>query len=149
MPRTFVNLAVHIIFSTKHRQPWIAEEIAPRLYSYIGGIARSERAVLDRAGGVEDHVHLLLSLPATLSVADANRIIKTNSSKWIHDTYPALRAFGWQDGYAAFSVSLSNMEAVRRYIDGQREHHRTMSFRDELVMFLRKHGIEFEPMHLD
>ena len=148
MPQSLADLNIHIIFSTKNRQPLILPDVADRLYSYMGGIIRPHRSVLLAAGGVADHVHLLVSLARDLSVSDLLRLIKTNSSVWIHDTFPALAHFGWQDGYGAFSVSHSQIELVRAYIAGQAEHHRTRTFQDEFREFLKRHGIEYDERYV-
>lgn len=94
-------------------------------------------------GGASDHVHLLVKIPATLSVAKAVQLLKANSSKWLRETFPEMKDFAWQEGYGAFSISLSNVEPVRRYIQGQEEHHRQRSFGEELQVILKKHGLPF------
>jgi len=100
-------------------------------------------------GGVEDHVHVLLSIPPTLAIAKAIQLLKGNSSKWVHETFPDKRLFGWQGGYGAFSVSISGVNETVSYIKNQKQHHHAVSFKDELVAFLKKHGIEYEPWMLD
>ena len=145
MPQSFASLDVHIVFSTKNRAPQIAPELAPRLYQYIGGILRDKGSRLLTAGGMADPVHLLVSLGKETSIAEAVRFFKSNSSKWIHQTFPERRDFGWQTGYGAFSVSHSNIEAVTRYIHDQAAHHRERSFKEEFVELLKRHGIEFDP----
>ena len=105
MPQSFACLHYHMIFSTKNRTSAITPDVEPRLYEYIGGILRADGGCLIAAGGVPDHVHLLCGLDKQTDVADAVRTIKTNSSKWIHETFPTQRAFAWQTGYAAFAVS--------------------------------------------
>ena len=100
-------------------------------------------------GGVADHLHILLSLPATISVAKAMQLLKGNSSKWIHETFPQLRSFAWQEGYGAFSISVSAIEETRFYIQNQGEHHRTRTYREELVLFLQRHGSPFDESMLD
>src|SRR6187455_2666673 len=107
MPQSFACLNFHIVFSVKHRQPEIDPKWEDRLCSIFGGILRERKGMLLAAGGVADHVHLLVSLPRDLCVADAVREIKTASAKWIHETFPERRAFAWQRGYAAFSTSYS------------------------------------------
>ena len=99
-------------------------------------------------GGTIDHVHLLLTLPGTMSVSKALQWIKAGSSKWIHDTYPSLRDFQWQEGYGAFTVSISHVEEKIRYIHGQEEHHKKRTFEDEFKAFLRKHDIEYDERHV-
>ena len=119
-----------------------------RLYEYLGGILRGEGGCLVAAGGTADHVHLLCRLDKQTSVAGAVRTIKANSSRWIHQTFPLLRRFAWQVGYGAFAVSYSQLDSVKRYIDGQAEHHRTISFQDEFIAFLRRHDIAFDERYL-
>ncbi len=99
-------------------------------------------------GGVEDHVHLLLSLPATMPVAKAMQLVKGGSSKWIHETFPDQRAFAWQEKYGAFSVSASQVNTVRRYIENQETHHRKLSFQDEFVALLEKHEVDYNAQYL-
>ncbi len=147
MPQSFTCLHYHLIFSTKHRAPLITTDIQPRLYDYIGGILHHHRGCLLAAGGMPDHVHLLVRLSKELSVAEALRLIKANSSKWIHETSPT-QAFAWQTGYAAFAVSYSGLEDVKHYLAIQAEHHRTVTYQDELRTFLRRHAIEFDERYL-
>ena len=99
-------------------------------------------------GGVEDHVHILLSLPATMTVAKAMQLIKGGSSKWIHETFPEQRLFAWQVEYGAFTVSVSQLKAVVRYIKGQEEHHNKHTFKEEFVALLTKHGIKYDERYL-
>ena len=148
MANTFTNLLFHIVFSTKHRAPFIREPLRERLYGYMGGILREEGGILLEIGGIPDHVHLLARLKADCSVAEAVRTIKSGSSKWVHQTFPERADFAWQTGYAAFSVSESQVGAVRRYIKNQEEHHARLSFKDELIALLQKHGIEFDERYL-
>ncbi len=142
MPQSFAAMYCHIIYSTKHREPMITADIQPRLFEYFGGILRNKSSRLIAAGGMPDHVHLLVSLGKELSVSAAVRFLKANSSKWIHETFPTHPAFAWQTGYGAFSVSQSSLDHVRRYIAGQAEHHRKRTFQDELRTFLKRHEIE-------
>ncbi|MGD9790452.1 MAG: IS200/IS605 family transposase [Phycisphaerales bacterium] len=144
MPGTYFQLLLHVVFSTKGRQPWIVPEVAERLYPYIGGIVRAERGVLYGIGGVEDHVHLYLRWRPDGSVSDLMRTVKSRSSKWIHDEFLTLGAFAWQEGYSVFSVSPSQEDAVKRYIAGQAEHHTKEDFTSELRRLLRAHGVEFD-----
>jgi putative transposase len=144
----YAQLDIHIVFSTKHRELLIDGEWAPRLYSIIGGALRSTKCTLLSAGGIEDHVHLLVSLARDLSVSDAVRNIKTASGKWIHDEFQALAGFHWQDGYAAFSVSQSQLPVAKRYIANQKEHHKRKGFQDELRQLLRLHDVEFDERYL-
>ena len=142
MPHAFTNLLAHVIFSTKERAPLIDAELRPKLHAYLGGIVRELDGTPLSVNGTDDHVHLLLSMPPTISTSDAMRVLKTNSSKWVHDA--RRKPFGWQAGYGAFSVSKSNVEAVSRYIAEQEEHHRKVSFKEEFVSFLKRHGVEYD-----
>jgi putative transposase len=148
MPQSFVGIYVHIIFSTKNRQPLLTAEYLPCVLEYIGGTVRADRAVLLAAGGMPDHIHLMVSFGKQTDAADLVRLIKSNSSKWIHETFLALQSFAWQAGYAAFSVSQSNRDAVKKYIENQEEHHRTPSFQDEYRRFLTAHGIAFDEQYV-
>jgi REP element-mobilizing transposase RayT len=148
MPGTYSQLLLHIVFSTKGRAPWITPEVAERLYSYIGGIIRAEKGVLYDIGGVEDHVHLYLRWRTDGSVSDLMRTVKARSSKWIHETFSALRDFAWQEGYSVFTVSKSQEPAVKRYIARQAQHHKKDNFKVELLKLLRAHGIEFDEKYV-
>ncbi len=148
MPQSFASLYCHIIFSTKNREPLIVGELATRIYEYIGGICRESGNVLLAAGGMPDHVHLLISLGKQTTVSDFVRTIKANSSGWIHRTFANQGGFAWQSGYGAFSVSLSNIEAVKLYIANQAEHHRTKSFQEEFIEFLKRHGLAYDERYL-
>jgi REP element-mobilizing transposase RayT len=148
MSHTFSNLLFHVIFGAKNRAPEIIPEIKPRLLAYLGGIVREIGGEALIIGGTVNHVHLLVRLSATLSVADAMRIIKTNSSRWVHETWPMRKTFAWQSGYASFSVSLSNRDAVTEYIARQEEHHKRLTFTQELIAFLTKHGIPYDERYI-
>ena len=148
MPQSYVSLNVHLIFSTKNRLPQINADLQPRLFDYIGGICRAEQSVLLAAGGMPDHVHLLVSLGKMAALADFLRVVKTNTSKWVHEEFPSQRDFAWQAGYGAFSVSPSGLDAVKAYIAKQAEHHRVRTFQEELVEFLNRHEIEYDERYL-
>jgi putative transposase len=147
MPHTHTNLLAHIIFGTKDRVALISSDLKPQLHAYMGGIVRELGGKAYFINGTNDHVHLLVNLPPSLSLSDAVRVIKANSSRWMKGQSGAGK-FGWQPGYAAFSVSRSNVKAVSAYIERQEEHHRRISFRDEYVLFLKRHGVEFEERFL-
>ena len=149
MPATYTNLLFHLVFSTKKRQPLIKPEFQSRLYEYLGGAIRGEGGSLVEIGGIADHVHLLVGLKPTSAVADVMRVIKANSSKWINEEHLLSARFSWQDGYSAFSVSVSQLETVARYIRSQAEHHQRRDFREELMEILRRHRVEFEERYLD
>lgn len=148
MPQSLAGLYCHIIFSTKNRVPDIDPNWQDRLYSYIGGTLRSQQCVLMAAGGVADHVHLLVSLSRTVCVADVVRDIKSSSSRWIHENFPNRKTFAWQSGYGAFSVSYSHLDQVRAYLTKQAEHHRTKTFQEEYREFLAKYQIEYDERYL-
>jgi putative transposase len=139
MPSTYLSLHYHIVFGTKYRAPLIHAEWRPRLHDYLGGIVRGLGGFPEGIGGTEDHVHLLVGLRATHVLADMLREVKKNSSAWVHDAVGE-KAFAWQDGYAAFTVSASMRDGVRRYIANQEQHHRVKSFDDELAAILGKIG---------
>jgi len=144
MSHTYVSSFFHVVFSTKERRPQISDELQPRLWEYIGGIARQNNFTAIAVGGTSDHVHILLSLPSTIPISKANQLIKGGSSKWIHDTFSTLRKFSWQQGYGAFSISVSDIERTIKYIENQKRHHAKKDFREEFVQFLRKHNIPYD-----
>ncbi len=148
MPQSFACLNYHVIFSTKGRAPFLVGDLPNRLYAYVGGIVRNENGTLVAAGGMPDHVHFLISLSRESSVSDVLRQIKSSSSRWIHETIPDLRGFAWQAGYAAFAVSYSHIEIVKQYIATQTDHHRTVTFQEEFLAFLRRHDLEFDERYL-
>ena len=148
MANTFTSLHYHVVFSTKQREPWIRQKFEQRIWEYLGGIARTNGMTALCVGGVEDHMHILLELHPTMAVSKAMQLLKGGSSKWIHDTFPELAGFGWQDGYGAFTVSQSALADTKRYIQLQREHHQGRTFQDEYRAFLRKHGIEYDERYL-
>ena len=148
MANTFTSLHYHVIFSTKTREPWIRPDIEPRVWSYLGGIARENDMKAILIGGIENHVHLLLGLPPTVAVSKAVQVIKGGSSAWLKDTFPWVRGFGWQDGYGAFTVSKSLVPEVEDYIRNQREHHRVKTFEEEYRAVLEKHETRFEERYL-
>jgi REP element-mobilizing transposase RayT len=110
----------------------------------MGGIARQNKMKALAVGGIEDHVHVLLSIPAVISVAKSIQLIKGGSSKWLHDTFPALRSFAWQEGYGAFSIGISQVEKTIEYILSQAKHHRRKTFQEEFLSFQKKHGMEYD-----
>lgn len=146
---SFVSCLLHVVFSTKERRRIITPVLQAQLWPYLGGIARNNKMKALKIGGVEDHVHILMSLPATLDIAKAVQLLKGSSSKWVHETFPDQQAFEWQAGYGAFSIGISGMADTLIYIENQAEHHKRISFQEELASILKKHGIEFEPGMLD
>jgi len=145
---SYVSSYFHCVFSTKERHPMIPPELRDRLWPFLGGIARQNQMKAIEVGGMPDHVHLLLSLPSTLSIAKALQLIKGGSSKWVHDTFPEHRCFRWQVKYGAFGVSVSQLDKTIQYIKRQEEHHRKMTFQEEFVALLKKHLIDYEERYL-
>ena len=146
---SFVSIHVHCVWSTKNRDPSLHSKLRERLWPYLGGIARENKMKALAIGGAADHVHIVLSLPATLSVAKMVQLLKGNSSKWIHETFSEMRSFEWQEGYGAFSIGVSAIDATKAYIRNQAEHHRRRTFGEEFEAMLRRHGFDFDESMLD
>jgi putative transposase len=142
MSHTYVQNVIHLVFSTKDRRKIIAAEFQPKLWAYSVGICKKQGIFVHAIGGMEDHVHFLMQVPATLALAKAVLAIKSNSSRWANEGGQKL---AWQQEYAAFSVSASIVPDVVRYIQNQEAHHTKMSFDEEFVALLKKHGVEFDP----
>jgi len=145
---SFISSYHHCVFSTKDRRPLISPELRERLWPFLGGIAREHKMKAVEIGGMEDHVHVLLSIPSTVCIAKALQLIKGGSSKWVHDTFPQHRLFGWQEEYGAFSVSVSGLDKVIEYITTQEKHHRKMTFQQEFVTLLKKHRVKYDERYL-
>jgi len=148
MPGTYSQILLHVVFSTKNRARLIDSALAEQLHAYIGGIVRAEKGMPYAIGGVEDHVHLYLRWRTDRAIADLVRTLKSRSSKWVHEKFPRLRRYAWQEGYAAFSVSKSQEPAVKQYIATQAEHHKKAEFKSELLRLLRAHGIDFDERYV-
>ena len=148
MANTFTCLQYHIVFSTKHREPWLQRDFQDRVWAYLGGIAREHKLISLLIGGMDDHVHMLLAAPPTSSLSEAVKQIKGGSSGWIKRNIPNCRGFGWQDGYGAFSVSKSQEDVVREYIRDQRQHHRVKTFQEEYRDLLNRHGIQYDERYV-
>ena len=144
MPSSFISCHMHYVFSTKERRNLIFQDMQTRLWAFMGGIARQNNITAIAVGGTDNHAHLLLSLPATMPIAKAAQMIKGGSSGWVTDTFPACPDFAWQEGYGAFSVSMSAVEQVKTYILTQAEHHKTMTFEDEYLTLLDKHPLTYD-----
>ncbi len=147
MPSTHLSLHYHVVFSTKNREPYIADPLVELLHSYLGGLVRDLGGVPECIGGVADHVHMLLGLKATHRLCDVLREIKSSSSKWMHEVQE-IKEFGWQDGYGAFTVSDNRREIVATYIRNQKVHHERKTFQEEYVNFLREAGVEYDERYL-
>jgi len=148
MPHSYSTLLTHVVFSTKDRMRFMDAEIRPELFAYMGGIVREMGGAARIVNGMEDHVHMLISLTADVAISDCLRVVKTNSSRWVHEAFGNHRKFAWQTGYGAFSVSASNEKQVIKYIRDQERHHRRMTFEEEFIALLRKHGVPFEERFL-
>lgn len=148
MPQSLSKVILHIIFSTKNREPWLDSNVRPRMHAYLATVCRDLGAELVRVGGVANHVHIVTTLPRTVSQAQFIEQIKKASSKWIKDLDTRYRGFFWQRGYGAFSVSASQLEAVLQYVDAQQEHHRTRTFQEEYRELLRRYGVEFDERYV-
>jgi putative transposase len=147
MAHTFTNLWFLVIFGTKSREPSIDTDVRAPLHAYLGGIVRELNGIAIAVNGAADHVHALIKLPPTLSIADALRLVKANSSKWMHEKHRHAK-FGWQSGYAAFTVSESGVRSVRSYIERQEEHHRRKTFAEEYIEFLEKNHVSYDPRYV-
>jgi putative transposase len=142
MPHTYAQNIIHVVFSTKDRRKLLPKELQPRMWAYVAAICKNHQILTHAIGGSDDHIHLLIQIPPTLPVAGAVSTIKSNSSRWANEEGVN---FAWQQGYAAFSVSRSNIPAVNRYIRNQEAHHKKMDFDTEFLALLKKHGVEFDP----
>ena len=148
MPQSYCRLLYHIVFSTKNRRPDIQGELTARLHAYLGGAIRDMGGTAIIVNGTEDHIHVLASLRQDKTIADTIRTVKANSSGWIHRTFPERADFAWQAGYGAFTVSESQSDIVKRYIERQEEHHHKMTFKEEFTALLDAHGIAYQEAHL-
>ena len=148
MPESLSFILLHIIFSTKNREPVLSPSVRPELYAYLATVVRNAGCECYRMGGVADHVHLAIRFSRTLTMADLIEKLKTPSSKWLKTQSPALADFSWQRGYGAFSVGPSDLEALTQYIDAQEKHHRTRTFQEEYRAFLKKYGVEYDERYV-
>src|SRR4029077_8253877 len=148
MPQSLSKVILHIIFSTKNREPWLDSNVRPRIHAYLTTICRDVGADLVHVGGVADHVHIVTTLARTVSQAQLVEQIKKASSKWIKALDAHYRGFFCQRSYGAFSVIPSQLQAVLQYVEAQQEHHRTCTFQEEYREVLRKHGIDFDERYV-
>lgn len=148
MANTYSSLYYHIVFSTKNRGRWLKPAIENRVWEILAEVARDHRIVPIRIGGTDDHVHTLVSIPSATSLSKAVQAMKGISSKRMHEEFDSFKAFAWQDGYGAFTVSKSRVLAVEDYIRNQREHHATFGFQEELRILLRRHGVEYDERYI-
>jgi len=148
MPQSLSLILLHVVWSTKDRQPWLQSGIRERTHAFLAGAVRTCDCEAYRVGGMADHVHLAVRLSRTLAVADLVKTVKTASSKWLKEQDAALSDFSWQQGYGIFSVGMSQKDALLHYIDAQEEHHRTLTFQDEYLAFLAKYGIAHDERYV-
>jgi len=148
MPQSLSLVILHIIFSTKQRQPFLDSTIRPAAHAYLATVARNAGCECYRAGGVEDHVHLAIRLSRTITIADLVEQLKTSSSKWVKTQSGDLGDFSWQRGYGCFSIGPRDLDALCVYIDEQERHHRTRTFQEEFRMFLNKYGVEYDEAYV-
>ena len=148
MAQSLNKTLIHIVFSTKNRTPVLAKPVQLGLYPYMVGIAETIRCKILSVGGIDDHVHILISLAKTISVADMVQEIKRGSSRWITRSIPELSDFSWQAGYGTFSIGQSQVATVAKYIESQKKHHQKMTFQEEYIAFLKKYGIDYDEKYL-
>jgi REP element-mobilizing transposase RayT len=148
MGSTLTNLIYHVIFSTKDREPAIIPEIRDELHRYLGGIVKGEGGVLLQIGGMPDHIHMVIKLKPIYALSEIMKKVKGSSSKWINEQNRLMDRFSWQEGYGAFTVSESQTAAVIRYVGEQENHHRTLSFKDEFLLILKRHEVEYDERYL-
>ena len=144
MAGKYLHVNIHMTWSTKNRIRSLDPQWAGRLYAFLNSIAVAKKARLIEANSEPDHIHLYVSMPSTIAIAEMINAFKSNSSRWIHESFPNRRLFSWQEGYAAFSIGRSEEQAVIRYIRNQREHHRKYDFQQEFIDLLRRYGIEYD-----
>jgi REP element-mobilizing transposase RayT len=148
MPQLLVKNYIHIVFSTKNRQPFIKKEIKSELYAYLGGTCKELECHALAIGGIENHVHILCMLSQKIALMNLIRKVKAHSSKWIKTKGDAYSHFSWQNGYGAFSVSPTRINSVKNYVNNQEEHHRKRSFKEEVRLFLDKYEIKYDERYV-
>ncbi len=148
MSHTYSSNRVHVVFSTKERQKRLPQDLQPKLWAYIAGIAHHHGFEATQVGGAADHVHALLVVPPAMPLSKAVQAVKGCSSKWLNDTGIAGNNFAWQEGYGAFSVSASQTDGVIAYIQNQTTHHKKRNYEEEFLELLEKYGISYDPVHV-
>jgi len=148
MANTYFQLLYHVVWSTKNRLPLIQPAFKERLYEYIGGTLRQKNCCLVEIGGMPDHIHLLVAIPPKQSISEITRNVKSSTAYWLNHKVLKNSKFGWQDGYGVFTVSSSNQNTVKRYIQNQEEHHRKRTFKEEFLALLNAHHISFDERYL-
>ncbi|GAA4833022.1 IS200/IS605 family transposase [Algivirga pacifica] len=148
MPQSLVKNYIHLVFSTKHREPLILPEFEVEIHDYLGGLCNQFDSPVLKVGGYVDHIHILCNLSKNLKMIDLARLVKGNSSKWIKSLGPEFEHFYWQEGYGAFSVTPYDADKVVRYIENQKNHHEGMTFQDEFRRILRKYEVEYDERYV-
>jgi putative transposase len=148
MPQSLSKLYVHLIFSTKHREPVLIPSVRGALHAYVATVLKNQDCPALKVGSTRDHAHLLFRLSKNLTLAEVVEKVKTSSSKWLKTQGRALQAFYWQNGYGGFSVSPGEVDSVAAYIEGQEEHHRVVSFQEEYRKFLEDYGVEYDERYV-
>ncbi len=149
MPQSLGQIYVHVVYSTRSCDPFLAEgRVRRRMHAYLGGVCKHLKCIPLAIGGIEDHVHVLCKLHRTITVADLVRIQKRESSAWIKTIDAGVPEFYWQKGYGVFSVTHSGVDEVSRYIQRQEQIHKTRSFKEEYVRMLQAHGVAYDPDYL-
>lgn len=148
MSQSLAQILVHLVFSTKNRKLWLADDIRDELHAYIGGIVENHKGTLIKSGSVEDHIHLLIAHPRTTAPSELVQDIKTGSSKWLKTKGAKYADFHWQGGYGIFSISPSHRPALEKYIDNQAEHHRKVTFQEEYRRLLDRYDIAFDERYV-
>ena len=148
MPQSLSSLLIHIVFSTKNREPWLVGDVSAEIHPYLVGVLNHVGCPSIQVGGVRDHVHLFCRLSRTKSLAEVVETVKTSSSKWIKTKGNEFQGFHWQSGYGAFSVSQSNADAVIAYIRNQPEHHKRVSFQEEYRRILERYNVAYDERYV-
>jgi putative transposase len=148
MPQSLSNILLHLVFSTKNREPFIFPELESELHAYIAGIHKNMACPLLKIGGTENHVHILCRLERVVTVSKLLEEVKKSSSRWLKGREERLAGFAWQAGYGAFSIGMSNIEALERYIEGQEAHHQKQCFEEEYRALLKKYCIEWDEKYV-
>lgn len=148
MSHTYYQLLYHLVWSTKERQSLITIDFQRNLYEYMAGVFRSLKCYCILIGGMPDHVHVCIEIPPTLNISNIMRSVKVSTSKWVRQNCSVGRDFEWQEGYGAFSVSASNKNTLIQYIKNQEKHHKKYNFKEEFLLLLEKHGVQYEEKYL-
>jgi REP element-mobilizing transposase RayT len=148
MAHTYSQLLYHLVWSTKNRQSLITNDFQNRLYEYMSGTFRSLKCHCILIGGMPDHIHVCTEIPPSINISDVMRNVKVSTTKWIKHNFSVGKDFEWQEGYGAFSVSASNKDVLLQYIKNQEQHHKGYDFREEFLLLLQKHGVQYDEKYL-